>query len=101
MLMLENYFFMHISNQSLTMLQHSGTANANTLKPLVSIRKRALKLTFLKSTSLTAHDYKHLDVLPLKLKLEFNKGVIMHKIVSGHAPSNLKLIQIRTDLHTN
>ena len=89
MLMLENYFFMHISNQSLTMLQHSGTASANTLKPLVSIHKRALKLTLLKSTSLTAHDYKLLDVLPLKLKL--NKGIIMHKIVSGYAPSNLKL----------
>ena len=77
MLMLENYFFMHISNQSLTMLQHS--AGANTLKPLVSIHKRALKLTILKSTSLTAHDYKLLDVLPLKLKLEFNKGILCIK----------------------
>ena len=67
------------------------SANANTLKPLVSIHKRALKLNLLKSTSLTAHDYKLLDVLPLKLKLEFNKGIIMHKIVSGYAPSNLKL----------
>ena len=67
------------------------SASANTLKPLVSIHKRALKLTLLKSTSLTAHDYKILDVLPLKLKLEFNKGIIMHKIVFGYAPSNLKL----------
>ena len=75
-------FFMHIFNQSLTMLQHS--ASAHILKPLVSIHKRALKLTLLKSTSLTAHDYKLLDVLPLKLKLEFNKGIIMHKIVPGH-----------------
>ena len=41
------------------------SASANTLKPLVSIHKRALKLTLLKSTSLTAHDYKLLDVLPL------------------------------------
>ena len=40
---------------------------------------------------MTAHDYKLLDVLPLKLKLEFNKRIIMHKIVSGYAPSNLKL----------
>ena len=40
---------------------------------------------------MTAHDYKLLDVLPLKLKLEFNKGIIMHKILSGYAPSNLKL----------
>ena len=67
------------------------SASANTLKPLVSIHKRALKLTLLKSTSLTAHDYKRLDVLPLKFKLEFNKGIIMHKIVSDYAPSNLKL----------
>ena len=67
------------------------SASANTLKPLVSIHMRALKLTLLKSTSLTAHDYKLLDVLPLKLKLEFNKGIIMHKIVFGYAPSNLKL----------
>ena len=66
-------------------------ASANTLKPLVSIHKRALKLTLLKSTSLTTHDYKLLDVLPQKLKLEFNKGIIMHKIVSGYALSNLKL----------
>ena len=40
---------------------------------------------------MTAHDYELLDVLPLQLKLEFNKGIIMHKIVSGYAPSNLKL----------
>ena len=73
------------------MLQHSGTLLVQTLKLLVSIHKRALKLIILKSTSLTAHDHKLLDVLPLKLKLEFNKGIIMHKTVSGYAPSNLKL----------
>ena len=61
------------------------------LKLFVSIHKRALKLTLLKSTSFTAHDYKRLDVLPLKLKLEFNKGIIMYKTVSGYAPSNLNL----------
>ena len=66
------------------------SASANTSKLLVSIHKRALKLTLLKSTSLTAHDYKLLDVLPLKLKLEFNKGIVMHKLVSGYASSNLK-----------
>ena len=63
------------------MLQHF--ASANTLKPLASIHKGEHKLTLLKSTSLTAHDYKDLDVLPLKLKLEFNKGIIMHKIVTN------------------
>ena len=91
MLMLENFFHAHIQ----PIIDYASTlwdsASANTLKPLVSIHKRALKLTLLKSTSLTAHDYKLLDVLPLKLKLEFNKGIIMHKIVFGYAPSNLKL----------
>ena len=65
------------------------SASANTLKPLGSIHKRARKLTLLKSTSLTAHDYKLCS--SAKIKLEFNKGIIMHKIVSGYAPSNLKL----------
>ena len=50
------------------------SASANTLKPLVSIHKRALKLTLLKSTSLTENDYKLLDVLPLRLKLKFNNN---------------------------
>ena len=40
---------------------------------------------------MTDHDYKLLDVVPLKLKLAFNKDIIMHKIVSGYGPSNLKL----------
>ena len=85
MLMLENYFFhAHIQPN----IDYASTlwdsARANTLKPLVNnIHKRALKLTLLKSTSLTANDYKLLDVLLLKLKLEFNKGIIIHKIVSG------------------
>ena len=29
-------------------------------------------------------DYKVLDVLPLKLQLEFNRGIIMHKILNGY-----------------
>ena len=56
-----------------------SSAGTNTLKPLASIHKRAVKLTLLKSTSLAAHGYKVLDVLPLKLKLEFNKDTIMRK----------------------
>ena len=55
------------------------SASANTLKPLVSIHKRAVKLTLLNSKSLTAHDYKLLDVLPLILKLKFNKGLLCIK----------------------
>ena len=37
---------------------HWGFASAHRLIPLVSIHKRVLKLTLLKSTSLIAHDYK-------------------------------------------
>ena len=85
------FFYAHTQ----PIIDHASTlwdsASANTLKPLVSIHKRTLKLTLLKSTSLTAHDYKLLDVLPLKLKLEFNKGIILYKIVSDYPPSNLKL----------
>ena len=91
--MLKNFFFFHAHIQLIidyaSTLQDS--ANANMLKLFVSIHKRALKLYLLKPTSLTAHDYKLLDVLLLKLKLVFNKGIIMHKIVSGYATSNLNL----------
>ena len=59
------------------MLKHS--ASANTLKPLATIHKRALKLTLLKSTSLTAHDYKVLDVLPLKLTWNLIKALLCIK----------------------
>ena len=62
------------------------SASANTLEPLSSIHRRALKSILLKSTTLTAHDYKSLDILPLKSKLEYNKGIMMHKIVRDSAP---------------
>ena len=77
-------------------------ASAKTLKLIASIHKWVHKLTLLKSTTLTAHDYNVLDVLPLKLKLEFDKGIIMCKIVTGCASSMLKFnFHIRTDIHTN
>ena len=64
-------------------------ASANTLKPLSSMQRRTLKLILLKPTTLTAHEYKSVDILPLKSKLEYNKGIVMHKIVTGSAPSTL------------
>ena len=86
------FYFFNALIQSV--VEHASTlwdsASAKTLKPLTSIHKRSLKLTLLTYTSLTAHDYNVLDGLPLKLKLEFNKGIIMHKIVTGYAPSTLK-----------
>ena len=51
---------------------------------------------------MTAHDYKHLDVLPLKLKLKFNKGIIMYKTVFGYMPSNLKLnFHLNQNIHSH
>ena len=64
-------------------------ASANTLKPLSSLHRRAVKIILNKSTSLTSSDYKTLNILPLKLKLTYNKGVIMHKIMMGCVPPYL------------
>ena len=61
-----------------------------TLKPLVSLHRRALKLILLKSTSLTVTDYKTLCILPLKLRFEHNKGIFMYKIMFEIAPPYLK-----------
>ena len=57
------------------------TASANSLKPLLSIYKRAIKCVLLKPTRLTVNDYYSLEVLPLKEMLTVNKGVLMLKIV--------------------
>ena len=65
------------------------STSANTLKPLVSLHKRALKLIILKTSTLNASDYKTLDILPLKNRLKYNKGLLMYKIMSGNAPPNL------------
>ena len=90
MLMLENVFRACI--QSLIDYASAlwDSASPSTLKPLASIHKRAFKLALLKFTAMTAHEYNVLDVLPLTLKEDFNKGIIMHKIVTGDAPSTLK-----------
>ena len=86
MLTLENCSF-HAHIQPTIDYTSTLFASANTLKPLASIHKGEHKLTHLNSTSLTTHDYKGLDVLLLKLKLEFNKGIIIHKIVTSYASS--------------
>ena len=64
-------------------------ASNKVLKPLFSIHKRAVKITINKSSSLTATDYKHANILPFHAKLVFNKGILMHKILYGNAPSSL------------
>ena len=83
--------FFHVHIQSI--VDYASTlwdsASANILKPFSSIHRRALKLILLKFTTLTAHDYKSLDILQLKPKLEYNDGIVMHKIVTGSTPSTL------------
>ena len=83
--------FFHAHIQSI--IDYASTlwdsASANTLKPLSSVHRWALILILLKSNTLTAHDYKSLDILLLNSKLEHNKGIIMHKIVTGSALSTL------------
>ena len=51
--------------------------------PLVSLQKRALKVILLKTTNLAISDYNFLSILPLKQRLNYNKGVLIHKIMSG------------------
>ena len=62
------------------------SASANILKPLYSLHRRALKSILLKQSSLVLDDYKKLKMLPLKERFKSNKGVLLHKILSGHAP---------------
>ena len=80
--------FFHAHIQSI--INYASTlwdnASANTLKPLKSLYKRAVKLVINKSTSLSTLDYKTLNVLPLNLTLTYNKGIMMHNIMTGCAP---------------
>ena len=80
--------FFHAHIQSL--IDYASTlwdsASANIIKPLEGSYKRALKLILLKPKTLTADDYISLDILPLKLRLEYNKLILMHRVVTGNAP---------------
>ena len=65
-----------------------NSASANTLKPLVSLHKRAIK-AILKNTTLAISDYNFLSILPLKERLNYNKGVLIDKMMSGKVPPSL------------
>ena len=65
------------------------SASQNTLKPLHSLHRRALKLILLKQSSLEKDDYNKLNVLPLHTRLKYNKGILMKKIMVGNAPASL------------
>ena len=54
-----------------------------------SLHKRSLKAILLKSTTLTISDYSFLSILPLKERLNYNKGVLIHKIMCGKVPPSL------------
>ena len=51
-----------------------------------SLHKRALKAILLKTTTLTISDYSFLSIVPLKERLNYNKGVLIHQIMSGKVP---------------
>ena len=63
------------------------SASKNSLKPLHSLYKRALKLILKKQSSLEQNDYNLLNILPYRLK--YNKGIYMQKIMAGNAPPSL------------
>ena len=65
------------------------STSQNTLKPLHSVHRRALKLILLKQSSLEKDDYNQLNVLPLHTRLKYNKGIFMTKIMAGNAPPSL------------
>ena len=83
------FFNAHIQS----IIDYSSTlwdgASNNSMKQLNCSYKRALKMILLKSSSLTQSDYKLLDILPLHLKLKYNKAVYMHRVVFGKAPPSI------------
>ena len=46
-----------------------------------SLHKRVLKAILLKTTTLTISDYSFLSIVPLKERLNYNKGVLIHQIM--------------------
>ena len=58
----------------------------NALKPLISLHKKALMAILLKTTTLVISDYNCLSIFFLKERLSYNKGVMMHKVMSGKVP---------------
>ena len=83
--------FLHAHIQSI--IDYGSTlrdlASANTLKPLANLHKRALKAILLKITTVAISDYNVLSILPLSERLNYNKEVLIHKIMSGKVPPSL------------
>ena len=83
----ENYLFMPIFNPLLTTDRHCGIQQVQI--PLVSLHKRALTAIRLKTTTLAISDYNVLSILPLRERLNYNKGILIHKIMSEKVPPSL------------
>ena len=78
------------------------SASNNSLKPLHSLYKRALKLILLKQSSLEQNDYNLLNILPINTRLKYNEGIYMQKIMAGNAPPSLtRLFQINSSREQN
>ena len=78
------------------------SASNNSLKPLHSLYKRALKLILLKQSSVEQNDYTLLNILPLHTRLKYNKGMYMQKIMAGNAPPSLtRLFPINSSREQN
>ena len=73
--------FFSSNNQSLIVYGSTlwDSASQNTLKPLHSLHRRALKLILLKQSSLQKDDCNKLNALPLHTRLKYNKGIFMNK----------------------
>lgn len=64
------------------------SASGNIKKPLISVQRRAVKNVLLKN-KLHSNDFASLHILPLKERLEFNKCVLIHKILQGKSSPRL------------
>lgn len=65
------------------------SASDAALRPLKSLHRRGVKVVLLKNSTLSNHDYKKAEILPLSSRLAFNKARFMHKIVLGRVPDYL------------
>ena len=96
------FFYAHIQSQ----INYASTLWDNTsecnLKIVHRLYKRSIKLIFLKSSSLTAEDYKSINVLPLKSRLKYSKYICMHNIVNKRAPKKLiNLFNVNSNRHNH
>ena len=64
------------------------SASGNAMQPLVRVHRRAIKAVLMKP-QINLIDYKTIRILPLNERLNYNKGVLMCKILAGKSPHNI------------